>query len=117
MKTVSTKEELKRELEKGEKTFIVTDQKLLKALAVRYWVQENKAKGALLMMALPAAIAAGVASAPLIGIIGTGLVVAGLTIGTAEILVIGAIIIALVAILKGQEIESIDVSSGKIKFK
>lgn len=89
IKTINSKEELKKALDNGEKVFIVSNKKLLKALAVRYWVQENKVKGALLMAALPAAIAIGAVSAPLIGIVGAGLVVGGATIGTTEILVIG----------------------------
>ena len=117
MQKVSNKEELKKGIDKGEKEFVVTDKKLLKALAVRYWVQENKVKGTLLMAALPAAIAAGVASAPLLGVVGAGLAVGGTTLGATEILIIGGTVIVLVALLKGQEIESIDITKGTVKFK
>lgn len=117
MKRIDSKEELKRALDNGEKNFLVSDKKLLKALAVRYWVQENKVKGALLMAALPAAIAMGAVTAPLSGIVGAGLVVGGATISITEILIIGGIVIVLVALLKGQKIESIDIPTGKVSFK
>ncbi len=117
MKEIRSKEELKKSLDAGEKHFIVTDKKLLKALAVRYWMQNNKVKGGLLLAALPAAIAVGGAAAPVIGIVGAGLVVGGVTISAAEILLVGVIIIALTAVLRGQQIDSIDVTEGKIHFK
>jgi hypothetical protein len=117
MKTIKTKEELKKALDAGEKNFVITDEKLLKALAVRYWIQNNKTKGALLLAALPAAIAAGSAVAPIVGIIGAGLVIGGVSITVAEIIAIGLIIIALAAVLSGQRIESIDLKESKIKFK
>lgn len=117
MKEIKSKEELKKALDAGEKNFIVTDKKLLKALAVRYWIQNNKVKGGLLLAALPAAIAVGGATAPLLGIIGAGLVVGGVTISVVEIIAIGLIVIALTAVLIGQEIEEIDLKEGKIRFK
>ena len=117
MKEIKSKEELKKSLDAGEKHFIVTDKKLLKALAVRYWMQNNKVKGGLLLAALPAAIAVGGAAAPVIGIVGAGLVVGGVTISAAEIIIVGAFIIALAAVLRGQQIDSIDMKDGKIHFK
>ena len=117
MKEIKSKEELKKSLDAGEKHFIVTDKKLLKALAVRYWMQNNKVKGGLLLAALPAAIAVGGAAAPVIGIVGAGLVVGGVTISAAEIIIVCAFIIALAAVLRGQQIDSIDVTEGKIHFK
>lgn len=117
MKEIKSKEELKKSLDAGEKHFIVTDKKLLKALAVRYWMQNNKVKGGLLLAALPAAIAVGGAAAPVIGIVGAGLVVGGATISAAEIIIVGAIIIALTAVLLGQQIASINMKDGEIIFK
>ena len=117
MKSISSKEELKKALDAGDKQFIITDKKLLKALAVQYWIQNNKIKGSLLLAALPAAIAAGGIAAPIIGVIGTGLVVGGVTIGVMEIIAIGGIVVALVALLKGQEIESVDMKRGRFRFK
>lgn len=116
MKSISSKEELKKALDAGVKQFIITDKKLLKALAVKYWIQNNKIKGSLLLAALPVAIAAGIA-APIIGVIGTGIVVGGVTIGVMEIIAIGVIVVALVALLKGQKIESVDMKNGIIRFK
>lgn len=117
MKSISSKEELKNALEAGEKQFIITDNKLLKALAVQYWIQNNKTKGALLLAALPAAVAVGGAVAPIVGIVGAGLMIGGVSITVAEIIAIGLIILALVAVLKGQKVESIDMKEGKICFK
>lgn len=116
MRTVKTKEELKKALEEGERRIKVEDKTLLKALAVQYWIQNNKVEGALLLAALPAAIAVGGAAVPVIGIIGAGLVIGGVTISVAEIIAIGFIIIALVAVLKGQKIASVDMKEGIIKF-
>ena len=117
MKTISTKEELKKALEGGEKEVKVEDAKLLKSLSVQYWIQKNKVKGALLLAALPAAIAAGGVAAPIIGIVGAGLVIGGATISAAEIIVIGGIILALVAILKGHKIKGIDMKHGVVRFE
>jgi len=117
MKSISSKEELKKALEAGDKQFIVTDKKLLKSLAVQYWIQNNKVKGTLLLAALPAAVAAGGIVAPIIGIIGTGLVVGGVTIGVSEVIAIGGLALATIAFFKGQKIESIDLKNGTIKFK
>ena len=117
MKEIKSKEELKSSLDAGEKHFIVTDEKLLKALAVRYWIQNNKVKGGLLLAALPAAIAVGGVAAPVIGIVGAGLVVGSASITAAQIIAVGVIIIALTAILSGQQIDSIDMTEGKIHFK
>ena len=64
MKEIRSKEELRKSLDAGEKHFIVTDKKLLKALAVRFWIQNNKVKGGLLLASLPAAIAVGGVAAP-----------------------------------------------------
>ena len=117
MKEIKSKEELKKALDAGEKNFVVTDGKLLKALAVRYWIQNNKVKGALLLAALPAAIAVGGAAAPIVGIVGAGLVIGGISITVAEIIAIGLIIIALTAVLSGHKIKSIDMKKGIIIFK
>ena len=107
MKTINSKEELQQALEAGEKQFMITDKKLLKALAVQYWIQNNKVKGGLLLAALPAAIAVGGTIAPVVGVIGMGLVIGGITLSTAEIVAIGFIIIALVAVLNGHKIAEI----------
>ena len=80
MKTISTKEELKKALEGGEKEVKVEDAKI-------------------------------------IGIVGAGLVIGGATISAAEIIVIGGIILALVAILKGHKIKGIDMKHGVVRFE
>ena len=113
MKTISTQKDLKKSLKEGEKEFTVTNKRLLKALAVAYWIQNNKVKGALLLAALPVAFSA----APLVGIVGAGLVIGGFTITAVEILAIGAVIIVVIAIIKGQEIKEIDTKLGKVEFK
>lgn len=117
MKTIRTKKELKEGFKNNEKEFKVTDKKLLRALAVQFWIQNNPVKGAALLAALP--LTAGVmaaSSAPITAIVGTGLVIGSVTISVVEIVEIGLLIIALVVVLKGHRIKTIDILEGKIEF-
>ena len=78
MKSICSKEELKKALEAGKKQITVKDQKLLKALAVQYWIQNNKVKGGLLLATLSTVVAVGsIVTLPIMG--------AGLAIGEANL--------------------------------
>ena len=128
MRTVYSKEQLEDALKQGEKYLKVTDEKLLKALAVKLWIQNNKVKGAALLAAIggtaavatvasggsaPAAMA--ISAGVVAKAVGAGLTIGGVTIGVAEIIAI-AISIRLLMTYK-QEVESIDFKQGTVKFK
>ena len=112
MKTIRTKEELKEGLKNNEKEFKVVDKKLIRALAVQFWIQKNPIKGTALLAALPVAAGAMAVSAPVAAIVGTGLTIGSVTITVAEIVTIGLLIIALTAVLKGQKIKEININTG-----
>lgn len=125
MKTISTKEELKKGLADGVKEFKISDSKMLKALAVSFWIQNNKIKGTALLAALGGATFATAGLAPAaIGtvgavgaIIGYGLTIGTVTITATEILAIGVIVLGIIAVIKGQQIKEINLKEGYAKFK
>lgn len=131
MKTISTQKDLKKFLNNGEKEFTVTNKRLLKALVVAYWIQNNKVKGSLLLTALVSPFSAvGVGAAVGAGVIigresvkpqPASAVVSGacvtITITAAEIIAIGVVIVTVLVIIKGQTIDYINVKEGVIKFK
>ena len=92
MRTITTKEELKKAIKNKEREVIVLNDNLLKSLAVVSWIQKNKVKGAALLAAI------------------TGLVVGGLTISTTELLIIAALIITIIALCRDYD-ATIDVNS------
>ena len=128
MRTVRSKEQLEDALKQGEKYLKVTDEKLLKALAVKLWIQNNKVKGTALLAAIggtatvatvasggtaPAAMA--ISAGVVAKAVGVGLTIGGVTIGVAEIIAI-AISIRLLMTHK-QEVESVEFKNCVVKFK
>ena len=121
MKTIRTKEELKKGLKNNEKEFKVIDKKLIRALAVQFWIQKNPVKGTALLAALPLSAGTMAVSAPgtapvaaIVG--GAGITAGSVTISVVEIVTIGLLVIALIAVLKGQKIIEVDIPNGRVKF-
>ena len=112
MRTITTKEELKKAIKNKEREVIVLNDNLLKSLAVVSWIQKNKVKGAALLAAITGLTVgtAGIGGLALSGIVGTGLVVGGLTISTTELLIIAALIITIIALCRDYD-ATIDVNS------
>lgn len=127
MKTVKSKEELKKALDAGEKDFVITDDKLLKALGVTYWIQKNKVKGAALLAAIgvgtaAATVATGGAAGPAImclsavsSTVGAGLTVGGVTITAVEIVAVAFTIRLLMTY--NQKVKRIDMKESRVEFE
>ena len=127
MKKVNSNEQLKKALDAGEKSFIITDGKLLKAIGVTYWIQNNKVKGAALLAAIgvgttAVTVATGGAAGPAImclgavgSTVGVGLTVGGVTITTVEI---AALAIAIRLLMTyNQKVKRIDMKNGTVEFE
>ena len=127
MKKVNSNEQLKKALDAGEKSFIITYGKLLKAIGVTYWIQNNKVKGAALLAAIgvgttAVTVATGGAAGPAImclgavgSTVGVGLTVGGVTITTVEI---AALAIAIRLLMTyNQKVKRIDMKNGTVEFE
>ena len=127
MKKVNSNEQLKKALDAGEKSFIITDGKLLKAIGVTYWIQNNKVKGAALLAAIgvgttAVTVATGGAAGPAImclgavgSTVGVGLTVGGVTITAVEI---AALAIAIRLLMTyNQKVKRIDMKNGTVEFE
>lgn len=56
-------------------------------------------------------------TAPVAAIVGgAGITAGSVTISVVEIVTIGLLVIALIAVIKGQKITEVDIPNGKIKF-
>ncbi len=127
MKKVNSNEQLKKALDAGEKNFIITDGKLLKAIGVIYWIQNNKVKGAALLAAIgvgtaAVTVATGGTAGPAImclsavgSTVGVGLTVGGVTITAVEI---AALAIAIRLLMTyNQKVKRIDMKNGTVEFE